>query len=131
MPLPISAAPVPFTVESRASRRFAAERWAGRRYPADCARAHGKNLRAINTLYTLSTAAGGSVKVVSLIRFNCLHYYFEGNALLTEHYDFKEVQININEPRAGKMRTAINIMNFISVRDILITPVNYETVHDV
>lgn len=48
-------------------------------------------------------AAGGSVKVVSLIRFNCLHYCSKETAFAA-HYDFKEARINMNEPRQMKMR---------------------------
>lgn len=96
------------------SRRFAGEQGAEQHYyPADCTRtalaAHGRQLTL--SLLCLSNG-GGSVKVVSLIRFNCVHYYWKGSGVLTAHYDFKEVRININWPRFVEMARAIKFYEF-------------------
>lgn len=100
------------TVRWRASR---AERQAGQHYyPADCARIASGSRRAQLTLSPpYLRNSGGSVKVVGLIRFNCVHYYWKGSGVLIVHYDFKEVQININELRAMEILFAIAAYKFL------------------
>lgn len=127
VPLPISAAPVPFTVESR-DGSLASGEWIGgaRHYPAECTSpASGTPAPQLTLSPPYLRYTGGSVKVVSLIRFNCLHYCCKGSAVFIAHYDFEEVQINISERRRFLNRYRLN-MSFTMVRDIIITAVNYE-----
>lgn len=96
------------------SSRFAGKQGAGQHYyPADCARpARSQDERQLTLSPLCLCNTGGSVKVVSLIRFNCDHYYWNGSEVLTAHYDFKEVQININEARSMEMRREITSYEF-------------------